>query len=130
MKRPDSNYKAWLNKAANDMLNIENNLVASSIPWDTVCFHAQQAAEKTLKAFLAFHHLPVTRTHDLVALLTSCLSLAGELADLEEGCRRLTYYAVTSRYPDDLYVIDEEEGVEMVTLSRTIQERVVALLPR
>ena len=74
--------------------------------------------------------MPVTRTHDLVALLAQCLSVNAKLADLEEGCRRLTYYAVTSRYPDDLYEIDEEEGAEMVLLSQTIQERVVALLPR
>ncbi len=128
MNRPESNYKAWLAKAANDMLNIENNLSASSIPWDTVCFHAQQAAEKTLKAFLAFHGLPITRTHDLVALLTQSISVESELADLEEACLRLTYYAVTTRYPDDLYEPDEMEGTEMVSISRNIQRRIKALI--
>lgn len=52
MNRAESNFEAWLRKAEHDVLNIENNLVAKDIPWDTVCFHAQQVAEKVLKAFL------------------------------------------------------------------------------
>lgn len=52
MSKTESNYRRWVQKAQNDLLNIENNLAASRTPWDTVCFHAQQAAEKILKAFL------------------------------------------------------------------------------
>jgi hypothetical protein len=51
MSSPESNFSAWLRKADHDLLNIRNNLAAKDIPWDTVCFHAQQAAEKVLKAF-------------------------------------------------------------------------------
>ncbi len=38
----------WLAKAANDLLNADNNLRSEMIPFDTVCFHCQQAAEKCL----------------------------------------------------------------------------------
>ena len=72
MSSPEPNVRAWLRKAEHDRLNIENNLAATEIPWDTVCFHAQQAAEKLLKGFLLSHGHDVTRTHDLVALLTEC----------------------------------------------------------
>ena len=58
MSAPETNYKAWLVKAENDLLNIENNLAAAQVPWDTVSFHAQQAAEKLLKAFLVYHGRP------------------------------------------------------------------------
>jgi len=44
--------KQWAAKAANDLLNADNNLKSEIIPFDTVCFHCQQAAEKFLKAFL------------------------------------------------------------------------------
>lgn len=54
MSGPKSNVSAWLRKAEHDLLNIENNLASKEIPWDTVCFHAQQAAEKILKAFSGF----------------------------------------------------------------------------
>lgn len=51
MSDPDD-WRVWLEKADNDLLNIDNNLSATTIPWDTVCFHSQQAAEKLLKALL------------------------------------------------------------------------------
>ena len=35
----------------NDLLNVRNNLAAQEIPWDTICFHSQQAAEKYLKCW-------------------------------------------------------------------------------
>lgn len=60
MSAPRTNYQAWLRKADNDLLNAENNLAATRAPWDTVCFHAQQAAEKVLKAFLVFHKARAT----------------------------------------------------------------------
>ena len=50
MSAARSNYRTWLAKAEHDLLNIENNLQGLEIPWDTICFHAQQAAEKFLKA--------------------------------------------------------------------------------
>ncbi len=34
----------WFQKAENDLLNVENNLMAETYPADTVCFHCQQAA--------------------------------------------------------------------------------------
>lgn len=52
MSAPSTDYQPWLEKADHDLLNIRNNLAATNISWDTVCFHAQQAAEKLLKAFL------------------------------------------------------------------------------
>ena len=65
MSAPESHYAAWIAKADSDFLNIENNLTVARVPWDTVCFHAQQAAEKLLKAFLVYHGHPLLRTHDL-----------------------------------------------------------------
>ena len=59
----------WVEKAEHDLLNIENNLVASHVPWDTVCFHAQQCAEKYLKALLVWKQIDFPKTHDLRVLL-------------------------------------------------------------
>jgi HEPN domain-containing protein len=68
-----------MSKADNDLLNIENNLDATAIPWDTVCFHAQQVIEKLFKAFLVLNGQVPPRTHDLVALLTHCASFERRL---------------------------------------------------
>jgi len=60
--------RSWANKAEHDLLNIENNLVAKKIPWDTVGFHAQQCGEKYLKALLVFRRSDFPKIHDLTEL--------------------------------------------------------------
>ncbi|MBM3890065.1 MAG: HEPN domain-containing protein [Verrucomicrobia bacterium] len=47
----DPAVAAWLRKAQNDLKNIRASLQSDDPAWDTVCYHAQQAAEKSLKAF-------------------------------------------------------------------------------
>jgi len=61
--------KAWISKAENDFKNIKLVLPARDAPFDTVCFHAQQAAEKYIKAMLTFYGVPFSKTHDLPELL-------------------------------------------------------------
>ena len=60
---------AWIKKAESDFRNIEIVMPAEDAPFDTVCFHAQQAAEKYLKALLTFYGVPFGRTHDLPELI-------------------------------------------------------------
>jgi HEPN domain-containing protein len=130
MSDPESNYRAWLSKAENDLLNIENNLQANRVPWDTVCFHAQQVAEKLLKAFLVFRvQAGAPRTHDLVALLARCVEWEKDLAHLEGDCRKLTVYAIGSRYPDDLFEPTREDALDLVDAARRIRDEVLNRLP-
>ena len=95
----------------------------------TVCFHAQQAAEKVLKALLVYHGERPPRTHDLVVLLTRCIDAGARLDDLEEDCRDLTFFAVSARYPDDLYEPDETDGRAMTAAAYRVRGRVLTLLP-
>jgi HEPN domain-containing protein len=111
------------------LLNIENNLAAAHVPWDTVSFHAQQAAEKLLKAFLIYHGRPLTRTHDLVSLLTECAKIDPGLAGLQQDCQELSYYAVASRYPADLYEPQEKEAREMIEAAQRLRAAILARLP-
>ena len=119
----------WLAKAEHDLLNIENNLKASAIPWDTVCFHAQQAAEKFLKAFLVFHARPPILTHDLVALFAACVQLNPSLSARQQDCQKLSYHAVTARYPSDLYEPTETDARQMIEAAQRVRSDVLACLP-
>ena len=67
--------RAWFQKAENDLKNIRNNLASDDVPTDTVCFHAQQAIEKYLKGCLIFFEQDITKTHDLVKLLSELREL-------------------------------------------------------
>lgn len=47
--------------------------LANSALLGHVVFHAQQGAERSLKAFLAWHDVPFRKTHDLGAIGGACL---------------------------------------------------------
>jgi HEPN domain-containing protein len=110
--------RAWLAKADSDLLNIENNLVAHAVPWDTVCFHAHQAAEKSLKAVLVARGQSPARTHDLLALLAECMKLQPGLVALQNDCALLNVYAVASRYPGTGIEPDRAVGAKVVAAAQ------------
>jgi len=68
--------------------------------YEESCFHAQQAAEKALKAFLLHNGQTPPRTHDLSDLLTRCLTFDTTLNALRAECTTLTQYYAPTRYPD------------------------------
>jgi len=64
----------WIGKAEGDFATVEREARARKNPnYDGVCFHAQQCAEKYLKALAVELDLPFLRTHDLVILLEQLL---------------------------------------------------------
>ena len=92
--------KQWVAKAKNDLLNADNNLKSEEIPYDTVCFHCQQASEKLLKAYLTAKRETPPVTHDLILLLEKVLPLNSDAEGLRDDLATLTPYAVEIRYPD------------------------------
>jgi HEPN domain-containing protein len=104
--------RGWLAKAMNDLLNADNNLAASEVPYDTVCFHCQQAAEKLLKAYLVGNGHPAPRTHDLLLLLERVLPLSPAAEPLRDALSILAPYGVEIRYPDDWFMPSEEDARE------------------
>jgi HEPN domain len=56
----------WIVKAENDLRNPAHTLkLGADCPTDTVCFHAQQCAEKYIKALLVFGATPFPKTHNI-----------------------------------------------------------------
>ena len=66
-------------------------------------FFCQQAAEKSLKAFLTWHEQAFRRTHDLEELGEACRVIDGTLTTLLEQADVLSDYAWKLRYPGALY---------------------------
>ena len=104
--------RQWLAKTINDLLNADNNLTSQEIPFDTVCFHCQQAAEKLLKAYLVGNGQLYPITHDLFLILENVLPLNSEAEKLRDALAILMPYAVEIRYPDDWYMPSEEDARE------------------
>ena len=100
MSNRASQPEAWFEKAEHDLLSITNNIAAATTPWDAVCFHAQQAAEKYLKGLIVFRGGIPPKIHDLVSLLALCTPTDPPLEPLQEDCRTLSRLGWISRYPD------------------------------
>jgi HEPN domain-containing protein len=87
----------WLRLAEGDLLVAESVLSAPDLPSWAACFHAQQAAEKALKAVLTLRAVPFERTHDLEALYER-LPPSDRGAFVLDELDELTPWAVEGRY--------------------------------
>ncbi len=112
MTKDQNDYlKTWLFRANEDIAVIEKLFESEpELYASTICFHAQQAVEKFLKAFLVFHNIDFPRTHDLDYLLMECKKIDVRNFDIDLGS--LTDFGVSIRYPDDFYLPDKEETAQ------------------
>lgn len=88
----------WL-RFARDDLRAAQVLFREAV-YNLACFHAQQTAEKALKALLAEHGAEIPRLHSLEELLTDCLKIDGKLKQFRPALLELDQYYIPSRYPD------------------------------
>ena len=122
MNKAKSEYiKNWLFRANEDIAVI-TNLVDSGTEYytSTICFHAQQAVEKFLKAFLVFHDIDFPKTHDLDFLLLECQKIDKEAFEID--LKSLTDFGVSTRYTDDFYIPEVKETLEYRDIALEIKE--------
>lgn len=93
----------WVSKAEGDCLTAGRELRARKSPnYDAVCFHAQQCAEKYLKAVLQENEKRIPKIHFLLEILALILKFDGSYEFLKSDLEVLEDYAVRFRYPGDL----------------------------
>ena len=105
---------AWLQFAADDLDTARVLLGAMPSRVRQSLFHAQQAAEKSLKAFLIWHERQFPLTHDLARLLRVCVSLDPGIATGVEPALDLTQFAARFRYPGEDEIPSIEEAQQWV----------------
>jgi len=108
----------WLRYARSD-LELARVVRPDEVLFEGLCFHAQQAAEKALKAVLIAKGVPPPKTHNIRTLLDLLPQEVIAPQEIEDAVS-LTDYAVTSRYPGDFESVDEEEYKETVRLAENV----------
>jgi HEPN domain-containing protein len=83
----------WLKRARSN-LAIARGPVSDEVFWEDLCFEAQQAAEKALKAVLLFKNISFRFVHDLAELLTLLDNHKVSLPDQIRSAASLTDYSV------------------------------------
>jgi HEPN domain-containing protein len=107
--------------AAEEDLTAAELILAGSLPsYRLVSFHAQQTAEKALKALLIRHAIEFRKTHSIGELLRLAEPVAPGLADTLVESRELTPYAARARYPGEDPPVDRDEARQHVDLARTV----------
>lgn len=96
---------------------------------EDVLFHAQQAAEKSLKGFLVWHGVPFRKTHNLIELGEACCRIEAGLESLLRRAALLTEYASKFRHPGDAENATAAEATEALGTAREVFEALLRLLP-
>lgn len=121
MKNKLDVVKGWMRKAENDLKIARNTLeTMTEPPLDTVCFHAQQCAEKYLKSFLAYHEIEFPLTHELGDLALLCSTIDKDFQEFVPKAKVLIPYAVEIRYPE----IELEPSLEDTEIALGIAEEI------
>ncbi len=98
----------WIAKAEGDFATAGREVRARKRPnYDSACFHAQQMAEKYLKALLQENVVDFPKTHNLIALLELCLVIEPTLELQRDLLVQLDRCAVQYRYPGESADKDE-----------------------
>jgi len=77
---------------------------------DSVVFHSQQSAEKSMKAYLTRQNITFRKTHDLDVLIDLCSLSELSFQDLKDGADILTPYATEFRYLSDTVELERYEA--------------------
>jgi len=83
----------------------------------TVCFHAQQAVEKCLKAVLILHGVPLHKTHNLKQLWAELVQINITPPINAEQLGSINPCAVTFRYDDtDIELLSRDDAESMMDI--------------
>ena len=109
----------WIVRASGDLALAKAPLPDGAF-YEDLCFHAQQAAEKAIKAVYVRYGLKFRYIHDLDELLAGLeregVSIPQEVKD---ACI-LTNYAWEARYPGVSEPVTEEEYREAVSMAEKV----------
>lgn len=115
---PPDDPREWLNRAHSNLMMAR--VEGPAIYLEDLCFNAQQAAEKAIKALLIWHNIEFPYVHDLAELLTLLERADHEIPEFIRQAERLTRFAVFARYPGLAPPISREEYEETLALAEAV----------
>jgi HEPN domain-containing protein len=115
---PSDDPREWLNRARSDLTMAKAQ--GPEIYYEDLCFHAQQAAEKAIKAVLLRHGIRFPYVHDIRELIRLLKRKAVNVPARVLKARELTNYAVETRYPGLSEPVSDKEYHDAVVLAEAV----------
>ncbi|MDO9555276.1 MAG: HEPN domain-containing protein, partial [Atribacterota bacterium] len=91
----------WLKRARSNLERAKMGKVTQGILYEDLCFDAQQAVEKSLKAILIKLDQSFPKTHSIGILIKLIEEAGVKIPKNINQAKLLTAYAVDARYPGD-----------------------------
>ncbi|OPX22135.1 MAG: hypothetical protein B1H03_05115 [Planctomycetales bacterium 4484_113] len=130
MNAKQGEVEKWVSKAEEDRFAVVSLFKLEGRPASVVCFHAQQCAEKYLKALLIHGEVNFGRTHDLLELVGRLPATAEPAEGFVDAMRVLNAFSVLPRYPDwEPSESDISAAVEAMELARSFVRKQLGLPP-
>jgi HEPN domain-containing protein len=115
---PPDDPREWLQRARSNLALAKTHPPEAYL--EDLCFEAEQAAEKAIKALLIKREVAFPYVHDLARLLT-VLEEAGEsIPKTIRVAEGLTRYAVITRYPGLAEPVAEAQYEEAVSIAEAV----------
>ena len=115
---PADDPREWLNRARSNLAMAVNRI--PGVYLEDLCFDAQQAAEKAIKALMIKRGIDFPYVHDLARLL-SMLKDAGEAIPDDVGqARKLTQFATITRYPGIDQPVTEQQYAKAIEIAEAV----------
>ena len=112
-------YTVLMNKAASDLRTAKLISIVENPEIENACYHCQQTAEKSLKAFLAFSQIRFRYIHNLEHLVNDCIAADPSFKEISIHCSILNNYSMDIRYIDE-YIISKDEMLETIELAEEV----------
>lgn len=117
---PPDDPREWLNRARSNLAKARNMPEASEIYLEDLCFDAQQAAEKAVKAVLIHLGTRFPYVHDLAQLLALVQEAGQNVPEPIKLAAGLSDYAVEARYPGPAEPVTWQEYEDSVTVAEQV----------
>ena len=117
----------WMRKAEGGLKAAEHLLALEQQDYFTVAFHAQQAAEKFLKALLVRYQISFPKTHEIQQLLELAEAADPGIRLRLASAAALTPFGIEFRYPGE-QVADMQAARTAVQEASCVRDRVLERL--
>lgn len=115
--------RLWLRYAREDLAAAKAGIRDRDMAPRHICWLAQQAAEKAIKAVLVYLQVDFPKTHDLDAL-RNLLPSGWQAKDNYQDLAHLSQWAVQARYPGDWPEATIAEALEALSQAQNVYELV------
>lgn len=128
-KAIERNVNLWIKYANEDLRLARYGMtMQSTVPYRLIAYHAQQSAEKYLKALLVKNRIDFPYTHNILRLIELLAKIRHFDKSKIESAIELSYYAITTRYPGEETKVTKSEAIKAIKIAEKVGKYILPFL--